>query len=280
MHRPATSPTTRRVDLHTHTTCSDGRLTPEALVDLAAERGLAALAITDHDTLDSLPRARAVGAPLELVPGLEMSSSLEGLDLHILGYFVDPEHAELIERLTQFRQDRVERARRIVARLQELGAPVEESRVFGRAAGGVVGRPHVAGALVEAGHATDIDDAFRRFLAARAPAYVARPAFHPAEAIRLIHAAGGVSVLAHPGLAVPDLVIELLASEGLRGVEVWHPQHGAVAVRRLRGLASRFHLLETGGSDFHGPGRNVDVGEVYVSVSVLARLKEAAGVSG
>jgi hypothetical protein len=185
-----------------------------------------------------------------------MSSSLEGLDLHILGYFVDPEHAELIERLTQFRQDRVERARRIVARLQELGAPVEESRVFGRAAGGVVGRPHVAGALVEAGHATDIDDAFRRFLAARAPAYVARPAFHPAEAIRLIHAAGGVSVLAHPGLAVPDLVIELLASEGWR-------RGGAPTARAGVALPSarnrRLGLPRPGAQ--RGRGRGVRLGE-------------------
>jgi predicted metal-dependent phosphoesterase TrpH len=280
MNRPATPRSSRRVDLHTHTTCSDGRLTPEALMDLASERGLAAMAITDHDTLDALPRARAVGAPVELVPGLEMSTSLEGLDLHILGYYVDAEYPELRERLTVFRQDRIDRARRMVERLSELGAPVDEARVWARAAGGVVGRPHVAGALVEAGHAVDLDDAFRRFLATRAPAYVARPAFHPAEAISLIHAAGGVSVLAHGGVSVPDRIIEALASDGLRGLEVWHPQHGALAMRRLRTLASKLGLLETGGSDFHGTGRNVDLGDIYVSVAVLARLKEAAGVSG
>jgi hypothetical protein len=279
MNRPA-SRGARRVDLHTHTTLSDGRLSPEELMALAADRGLAALAITDHDTLEALPRARAVRSPVELVPGLEMSTSHEGQDLHMLGYFVDPEHAELRERLVQFRQDRIDRARRIVSRLRELGAPLDEERVWERAAQGVVGRPHVAGALIEAGHALDMDDAFRRFLALGAPAYVARPAFSPAEAIRLIHAAGGLSVLAHPGSSVSESLVERLADAGLRGIEVWHPQHGFTTVRRLQGLARRLGLIETGGSDFHGSGRNVDLGEVWVPLGVLARLKEAAGVSG
>jgi len=280
MSRPAPSLSARRVDLHTHTTCSDGRLTPEELVARAEARGLAALAITDHDTLDALPRAAAARTAVELVPGLEMSTSLEGLDLHLLGYFVDPEHVELAERLRAFRLDRVERARRIIERLETLGVPVEEEAVRRRAAGGVVGRPHLAAEMIEAGHADDMDDAFRRFLAAGGPAYVPRPAFHPHEAIRLIHAAGGVSVIAHPGASVPDRVIELLVEGGLRGIEIWHPQHGVQAVRRLRAIAHRFGLIETGGSDFHGTGRNVDLGEIFVPVTVLTRLKEAAGVSG
>jgi len=280
MSRPAPSPSARRVDLHTHTTCSDGRLTPEELVARAEARGLAALAITDHDTLDALPRAAAARDTVELVPGLEMSSSLEGLDLHMLGYFVDPDHPELAERLRRFREDRIERARRIIERLEALGVPVEEAAVRRRAAGGVVGRPHLAAEMIEAGHADDMDDAFRRFLAAGGPAYVPRPAFHPHEAIRLIHAAGGVSVIAHPGSSVPDRVLELLVEGGLRGIEIWHPQHGVQAVRRLRAMAHRFDLIETGGSDFHGTGRNVDLGEIFVPVTVLTRLKEAAGVSG
>jgi predicted metal-dependent phosphoesterase TrpH len=280
MSRPAPSSSARRVDLHTHTTCSDGRLTPEELVRRAEERGLAALAITDHDTLDALPRAAAVRETLELVPGLEMSTALDGLDLHLLGYFVDPEHAELRERLRGFREDRIQRAHLIIERLAKLGVPVEEARVRERAAGGVVGRPHVAAELVEAGHVDDMDDAFRRFLAAGGPAYVPRPAFHPHDAIRLIHAAGGVSVLAHPGSSVPDRTIEHLAEGGLRGVEIWHPQHGVHAIRRLRSLAHRLGLIETGGSDYHGAGRAVDLGDIFVPVAVLTQLKEAAGVSG
>ncbi len=280
MSRPAPSASTRRVDLHTHTTCSDGRLSPEDLVRRAESRGLAALAITDHDTLDALPRAAAVRETLELVPGLEMSSSLEGLDLHLLGYFVDAEHRELRERLAGFREDRVQRAARIAERLAVLGVPVDPERVRARATGGVVGRPHLAAEMVEAGHVEDLDDAFRRFLATGGPAYVPRPAFHPVEAIRLIHAAGGVSVLAHPGNAVSDRIVEALAEGGLRGIEVWHPQHGVATVRRLRALAHRLGLLETGGSDFHGIGRSVDLGDIFVPVGALTRLKEAAGVSG
>ena len=280
MSRPAPPVGARRVDLHTHTTCSDGQHSPEALVQFAESRGLAALAITDHDSMEALPRAALARTAIELVPGIEISSALDGADLHMLGYFLDPEHADLRRRLEGFRVDRVERARSIVERLATLGAPIEAERVIRRAAGGVVGRPHLASELVEAGHAVDSDDAFRRFLAFGAPAYVARPAFHPLDAIQLIHAAGGVSVLAHAGASVPDRVIEMLAEGGLIGLEIWHPQHGANALRRLRSLAHRLELIETGGSDFHGSGRSVGLGDIYVPITVLARLKEAAGVSG
>ncbi len=280
MPRPAPPVSARRVDLHTHTTCSDGLLAPQELVRLAEARGLAALAITDHDSMDALPLAAAVHAQLELVPGIEISSATDGIDLHILGYFVDPEHGELARRLQGFRVDRLERAQRMIARLASLGAPIEEARVRRRATGGVIGRPHLAAELVEMGHAVDAEDAFRRFLAAGAPAYVPRPAFHPADAIGLIHAAGGVSVLAHAGSSVPDRIIESLADSGLRGLEIWHPQHGVVATRRLRSLAHRFDLIETGGSDFHGVGRSADLGDIYVPITALSRLKEAAGVSG
>ena len=278
--RPAPPASARRVDLHTHTTCSDGTLAPEELVRLAEARGLAALAITDHDTMDALPIAAAAHPAIELVPGIEISSAVDSTDLHILGYFVDPEHAELRRRLTGFRADRVERARQMIERLAGLGAPIEEARVRARATGGVVGRPHLAAELVEQGHVVDAEDAFRRFLAAGSPAYVPRPAFHPADAIQLIHSAGGVSVLAHPGSSVPDRVIEMLAEHGLRGIEIWHPQHGVTAMRRLRSLAHRLDLIETGGSDFHGVGRSAGLGDIYVPITALTRLKEAAGVSG
>jgi len=280
MSRPAPPRTTRRVDLHTHTTCSDGRLSPEALMALAIERGLAAIAITDHDTVEALAPAARVRGPVELVPGLEMSTSMDGTDLHVLGYFVDAEHLELKDRLRRFRIERLDRAHAIVDRLASLGAPVDESRVLARAGTGVVGRPHVAAELVDAGHVPDLDEAFRRFLAMGAPAYVARPAFHPLEAIALNHSAGGVSVLAHAGASVPDFAIERLAEGGLRGLEIWHPQHGMTAVRRLRALARRLDLLETGGSDYHGAGRSVELGEISVSLATLERLKQAAGVSG
>jgi predicted metal-dependent phosphoesterase TrpH len=281
MHRPPASRGGRRVDLHAHTIFSDGALTPEAVVARAVERSLAALAITDHDSVEGLEPARlAAGSALELVPGIEVSSSLEGADLHILGYYIDPEDPQLNEALGRFREERVRRMQSMVERLSELGVGVDLDVVLELAGPGVVGRPHLAEALVRAGQVETADEAFRRFIGARGEAYVPRPRFHPERAIALIHAAGGVSVLAHPGAALSDLVVERLASAGLRGVEVWHPQHGAASVRRFRGLARKLGLLETGGSDYHGWPRGTELGELSVPASVLGPLKQAAGVPG
>jgi hypothetical protein len=281
MSGPAPAPGGRRVDLHAHTHFSDGVLSPEALVARALDKHLAAVAVTDHDTLEAIPRARqAAGNAIELVPGIEISTAFEGADLHILGFYVNPEYGPLRERLALFQEERRQRARTIVERLRALGAPVEMEAVIELAGPGVVGRPHVAEALIQAGLATNFDDAFERFLGAQAPAYVPRPAFSPDEAIQLIHAADGVSVLAHPGSQMPDSVIERMRGAGLRGIEVWHPQHGAATVRRYRALAERLGLLVTGGSDFHGEHRSVDLGELPVPLSILDPLKLAAGVTG
>jgi predicted metal-dependent phosphoesterase TrpH len=271
----------RRVDLHTHTIFSDGVLTPEALVARARDRRLAAIAVTDHDSVEGLPRALAAAGPaIEVIPGIELSSAVDGLDLHILGFFVSPDDDRLRARLERFRLDRRERALVIMRRLAEQGAPLDTDLVLQRAAPGVIGRPHVAGALVEAGYAESIDAAFRRYLGARGSAYVPRPAFSPAEAIELIHAADGISVLAHPGPALGDDVIERLAAMGLRGIEVWHPAHAAPTVRRYRALAERLRLVETGGSDFHMEGRGADIGGLGVPAGILGPLKAAAGVAG
>jgi len=275
----------RRVDLHTHTHFSDGALAPEELMTRAAERQLGTLAITDHDTVEAIARARAwlagpAAAPFELVPGVELSSAIEDLDLHILGYFVDPEHGVMLERLAQFRAERLERARAILARLEALGVPVNLRDVLELAGPGVVGRPHVARALIHAGHTESMEDAFRRYLGAQGAAFVPRPAFRPEQAIEIIHGAGGVSVLAHPGAALSVAVVERLVAAGLRGVEVWHPQHGVATVRRYRELSRRLGLPETGGSDFHEPGRGVELGGMPVPPAAVARLKQAAGVVG
>lgn len=280
MVRPPVTQGGRRVDLHSHTCFSDGAHTPEELVALALRRGLAALAVTDHDTVESLPYARAAaGTALELVPGIELSSAEQGMDLHILGYYLDPEHPELGERLARFRRERRERALAIVERLEGLGAAVDVEDVFDVAGPGVVGRPHVAEALVRAGHVGSVEDAFRRFLSTRGPAYVPRPAFRPEEAIALIHEAQGVSALAHPGNALAESVVERLAEAGLRGLEVWHPQHGPATVRRYRALAARLGLLETGGTDFHGGPHGIELGEISVPMAMLTALKRAAGVA-
>ncbi len=281
MHRPAPLKGGRRVDLHAHTLFSDGALTPEAVVARAVERSLAALAITDHDSVEGVARARAAaGSALELVPGIEVSSTLDGVDLHILGYYLDPDDAGLEASLARFREERLRRALEMVDRLRALGAGVDPDVVIELAGPGVVGRPHVAEALVRAGHVETVDDAFRRYIGAHGAAFVPRPAFRPEEAIAVVHRAGGVSVLAHPGPGLTDRVVEQLAEAGLRGVEVWHPQHGATSVRRYRALARRLDLLETGGSDFHGWPRGTELGELPVPASVLGPLKQAAGVPG
>ena len=281
MQRPPPATGGRRVDLHAHTTYSDGALSPGDLVRLAIERQLAALAVTDHDSIDGLPAAReTAGRELELVPGIEVSSTLNGLDLHILGYYIDPENDELRRRLESFRVERLERVREMAVRLGALGAPVDVGEVVSLAGHGVVGRPHLAEVLVRAGHADDADDAFRRYLGSRGVAFVPRPAFRPDEAIALVHAAGGVSVLAHPGPGLVDSVVEALVARGLRGIEAWHPQHSPATVRRYEALAERLGVLVTGGSDFHGPGRSAELGELAVPVRVMGPLKHAAGVAG
>jgi len=278
---PPQSPGGRRVDLHSHSIFSDGALSPEALVARAVDRHLAALALTDHDTVEGIAPAReAAAGMIELVPGIELSSAFDGVDLHILGYYLNPDDARLCERLVRFRDERRRRALAIVDRLAAAGAPVDPQAVLRRAGPGVVGRPHVAEALVEAGHVESLDQAFRRYIGPQGVAFVPRPAFSPEEAIALIHAADGVSALAHPGALLADAVIERLVASGLRGIEVWHPQHSPTTIRRYRALATRLGLVETGGSDFHAEGRGTDLGDIAVPITVLAPLKQAAGVAG
>jgi hypothetical protein len=281
MRRPAPVQGGRRVDLHTHTIFSDGLLTPEALVDRAVVRQLAAVAITDHDSVEAMGRAQAAArSRIEVVPGVEISSALDGHDLHILGFYIDPEHSPLRERLAGFQTERRDRARRIVERLSEVGVRIDMDEVLTTAGPGVVGRPHVAAAMVRAGVVGGIDEAFRRYLGAQGTAFVPRPAFRPQEAIALIHGANGVSVLAHPGASLAEAIVEGLAASGLRGIEVWHPHHSSATTRRYRALAERLSLLETGGSDFHGQPQGSDLGEVVVPYGALLRLKQSAGVAG
>jgi len=274
-------PAGRGVDLHTHTYFSDGMLSPEHLIALATERGLAALSITDHDSLEALePARRAIGPSLDLVPGIELSSIHEGLDLHILGYYVDPAYDALRKRLERFRDDRMQRAMAMIEMLGGLGVELDPAEVVLLAGPGVIGRPHIARAMVKAGHVPSLDDAFRQYLGRGGRAFVPRTSFKVDEAIDLVQAAGGVSVIAHPGPLLPDRIIEDLADMGLRGIEVWHPQHNGNTVRRYRTLATKLGMIETGGSDFHGAHRGPDLGGVRVPLRAWHRLRDLAGVAG
>ena len=242
-------------DLHAHSLCSDGALPPAEVVTRAAAAGLAALALTDHDGVGGLAEAAATATQhrLRLIPGIEISCRADGTDVHLLAWFVDPEHAELRRVLAGLAAARARRLRLILAALTIAGAPLTEGAVRDRQPGEVVGRPHVADALVTAGFARDRDDAFRRWLRRGRPGFVPLERLAARDAIALVHAAGGVCGVAHAGLGVGDDCLAALASGGLDALEVGHPDHSPAQRRHYLDLAARLGLVTTSGSDFHGP---------------------------
>ncbi len=247
--------TAGKVDLHTHTTCSDGRLTPTELVRLAHRNGVSRLAVTDHDTTAGLREAFAAAAPLgvEIIPGIELGTDIPGNEVHVLGLFIRYDDPKVIAALERFQAGRVDRAKGMVDKLAALGVPISWERVQ-EIAQGSVGRPHVAQALLEAGHVTTIAEAFDRFIGRTGPAYVERVKFTPEEAIRLIHEVGGVAVLAHPleGAGVLHL-LDGLVQAGLDGMECYYYRdYGPRRQAELLELCRRYDLVPTGGSDYHG----------------------------
>lgn len=241
-------------DLHVHTTASDGTDSPELVVSRAREMGLTALAITDHDTVGGIEPALSASRQLSLtvLPGVELSTEEKGREIHILGYLIDPNAPALLEQLSLFRKARVERVVKMVDKLRALGLPVEEEQVLQLAGEGAVGRSHVARALVHVGAVNSTDEAFKKYIGKDRPAYVPRFRYTPGEAVRLIRAAGGVPVLAHPGLAGYDEVIPQLVGEGLQGLEVYYPAHSPAMIWHYERLCRRYRLVATGGSDYHG----------------------------
>jgi predicted metal-dependent phosphoesterase TrpH len=244
----------RPIDLHAHTSCSDGRLTPEELVDLAKKAGLAALAITDHDTVDGIAPAIRYADGLEVVSGVELSASEGQSDIHVLGYFLDPQHAALLDHLRAFRAYRYERAQRMVEKLNWIGITLTLDDVLACTSGETasIGRPHVAQALVARKQVASMDEAFRVYLGSHAPAYVPKSRLTVPEAVRIIREAGGVAVLAHPGSLNRDELIPGFVKAGLEGLEVIHPDHNEAARRYYRQLAEKYGLATTGGTDYHG----------------------------
>ena len=273
------------LDLHVHSTFSDGTKSPAELVAMARERGLVALSITDHDTTEGTDEALAAGTRhgLEVVPGIEISVVHGESHLHLLGYYIDHRHRALQQLLSELQQDRRNRNTKIIETLQLLGAPITAEDVAVEAGCGETGRPHIARALMRKGLVSSIDEAFTRFLARGAPAYHSRRVLSAAEGIRLIQLAGGVSVLAHPATIdnslrkIPALVAELTAC-GLDGIEVYYPAHSRKNRKQLSSLASRYGLVVTGGSDYHGdirPGTMLAGGaNVHVPSALLGTLQE------
>lgn len=275
------------IDLHLHTTASDGRSTPDALVREAARAGLTTMAVTDHDTVGAIAAVRAAAAPagLTIIAGIEITAVERGRDVHILGYFIDEQDQALAEFLLAQRRDRRRRVDEIVGRLAALGMPVTldlpplAASAPPDALGGqrAVGRPLVAAALVESGHARDISDAFDRFLSPGRPAFVARQGAAPAVVIARIAATGGVASLAHPGKIGFDDQIPGWVGAGLAAIEVFHPDHADADRARYEAIADEFGLLVTGGSDYHGPGsgRSDALGRVTLPPEDFARLVSA-----
>lgn len=263
-----------RADLHAHSTASDGTLTPAELVRRAREVGLLGLALTDHDTLAGLSAARREAAVLGLdfLPGVELSAEEDGVEIHVLGYAVAEAGGAVAELLSRMRASRAARMARMVERLRAAGLPVAEDDVAREAAGAPPGRPHLARVLVRLGAASDVSDAFARYLAPGRPGYEPRPKLSPEAAVRALREAGAVPVWAHPGSALtPERLLRLRAA-GLLGIECFHPDLSPAASRAALAACEAQNLVATGGSDFHADGERVPLGTVSVPDSVVEAI--------
>lgn len=272
-----------RIDLHSHSTASDGTDTPAELVRNAVAAGLDVVALTDHDTTRGHAEAiAALPAGLTLVTGAELSCRYQGVGMHMLAYLFDPDEPALLAERELVRDDRVPRARGMVAKLRDLGVPITWEQVARIAGDGSVGRPHVASALVELGVVRTVGDAFtKEWLADGGRAYVPRHESDPFKVVRLVKAAGGVTVFAHPGASkrgrtVPESAIAELAAAGLDGIEVDHMDHDEATRARLRGLASELGLLTTGSSDYHGSRKTCVLGEYTTDPEIYGEITRRA----
>jgi len=274
----------RLADLHIHTTASDGAMTPTQIVRMAADAGLAAIGITDHDTVDGVDEAVAAGQDLGVivVPGVEISAIYgHNIEVHMLGYFFDHNAPALRSQLDTLRNARTIRGKKMVERLNEAGVAISFERVTEIAQGGAIGRPHVARALLEMGVVSTIDAAFGKYLQEGGPGYVPRYKISPSDAVTLIVQAGGVACCAHVAKLNRDELLIDLMRQGMRAIEVRHPDHGSAGTRYYERFAAKHDLIPTGGSDAHciQGGKTTTVGGVTVSYGIVERLKAASTCS-
>ncbi len=276
------------IDLHVHSTASDGSFSPKQLVKMAKEIGLVALALTDHDTIDGLYEAQTEAKKLNVnfVPGVEISVKFDGPGhFHLLGYFIDYEEPILVDTLKKLKEARATRNQQMLLKLQQMGIPITWEDVVRVSGGGEIGRPHMARILVEKGIVKDTEEAFSRYLAKGAPAYVPKARLDPKEAINIIHKAKGLTSLAHPyylKLSNEDLIkyVALLKDFGLDAIEAYYTDHSLEYTNFCLNLAKKFNLLVTGGSDFHGANKpeirlGIGKGSLFVPEEIYWKLKAA-----
>jgi predicted metal-dependent phosphoesterase TrpH len=265
-------------DLHLHSEFSDGTEGPAPVVLAAKQIGLTAIALCDHDTTAGLDLARECGkrAGLEVIPGIELTAEYNGREIHLLGYFIDYRDQVLEKKLRLLQENRIQRIYKILEKLQAQGVSLAPERVFAIAKGSTVGRLHIAQALLKEKLVTTLNEAFQRFIGDQCPAYVCGFRMTPQEAISLINASGGIPVLAHPSSLNHDELIPQLVKQGLRGLEVYYPEHTPAMIKFYLGLAKRFNLLTTGGSDYHGQAKpEVKIGAIKIPYALVEKLKAA-----
>jgi len=265
-------------DLHLHTQFSDGTFTPEELAGHGARLGFAALALTDHDSVEGCVRmaAACAAANIELIVGAELTAEHADTEVHILGYFLDPENQVLLKKIGKFQAVRQDRIREMVAALNKLGVPLQAESVFALANCKSPGRPHVARALVQEKLIGHLDEAFEKYLKKGRPAWVPKTKMSALESVELIHQAGGLAVMAHPGLNRTDEIIPDLVDAGLDGIECFHTKHSTVLSQRYLEIADRFHLLVTGGSDCHGFSKGKPlIGGIKLPYEHVEKMKSA-----
>lgn len=264
-------------DLHLHTNFSDGTFTPEELVLHAQKAGLACIAVTDHDSVEACVRVAASCAAvnMEFVPGTELTAEQDDTELHVLGYFLDTGNHKLLSEIAKFQVVRQNRIYEMVARINEMGVPLQAQSVFALANCKSPGRPHVARAMAKEGLVRNLDEAFERFLKKGRPAWVPKSKISALDAIELVHQAGGLAVMAHPGLNRTDNIIPGLVDAGLDGIECFHTKHSTAMSERYLEIADKYHLLVTGGSDCHGFSKGKPlIGTVRLPYDHVGKMKE------